>query len=209
MNFSRIPLSFPSSFPILLFEHASRARQPRKLCCICLSNCLWHSQLWHGDVWRDVVCHVWGQRQRLWQLWHSTFAEAEVLLPGIRQRCHDNTYRASPGPRGEDLVGSDCDYSIFDFWFHSFAKVVLRNVLDKLDKNSWIQVLVRKIANEHKTKITKKSSTFFSRLMISHLFADLLLWNCFETCWVYNSSFLTRNCLPTCPWKMHRLTLTW
>ena len=103
---------------------------------------------------------VWGQRQRLWQLWHSTFAEAEVLLPGIRQRCHDNTYRASPGPRGEDLVGSDCDYSIFDFWFHSFAKVVLRNVLDKLDKNSWIKFWYAKIANEHKTKITKNRGPF-------------------------------------------------
>ena len=36
-----------------------------------------------------------------------------------------------------------------------------------------------KIANEHKTKITKQSSTFFSRLMFFHLFRGLLLWNCF------------------------------
>ena len=61
----------------------------------------------------DVMCcmDAWGQRQRLWELWHSTFAEAEVLLPGIRQRCHDN------------MIGkSDCDYSIFDSWFTRLPK---------------------------------------------------------------------------------------
>ena len=46
-------------------------------------------------------------------------------------------------------------------------------------KRVQIKFWYAKKANEHKTKTTKKSSTFFSRLMIVHLFADLLLWNCF------------------------------
>ena len=85
------------------------------------------------------------------------------------------------------------------------------------EKSVQVKFWYVKNANEHKTKIARKSSTFFSRLMIVHLFADLLLWNwivlvlktLYETCWVCTSSFLTRKGLQTCPWKMNGLMLRW